>query len=175
MPVEIERKFLVVGDSWRGHTLGQRFCQGYLAKDAVTVRVRRAGSRTFLTVKGSGNGLVRPEFEYEIPVADAEELFKLCHRPLIEKVRHEILYGGFVWHVDEFAGDNAGLVLAEIELEHPQQPVSLPAWVGQEVTSDERYRNSRLVDAPRGDRRHDQFDVELSLNESREGLSAATP
>jgi adenylate cyclase len=153
MPVEIERKFLVASESWRGHDPGQRYCQGYLSKGDVTVRVRRAGPRAFLTIKGSGEGMVRPEFEYEIPVEEAEEMFKLCRLPLIEKTRHRVLHEGILWEVDEFAGENAGLVLAEVELEHPDQLLALPEWVGEEVTSDQRYRNSRLVDAPMGDDR----------------------
>jgi adenylate cyclase len=151
MPVEIERKVLVASDSWRGHFPGQRYCQGYLSKGDVTVRVRRAGPRAFLTIKGSGEGIVRPEFEYEIPVDEAEEMFKLCRRPLIEKTRYEVLHQGVLWEVDEFEGENAGLVLAEVELEHPDQPVALPDWIGDEVTADQRYRNSQLVDAPMGE------------------------
>jgi hypothetical protein len=94
MPVEIERKFLVASDSWREHASGQRYCQGYLSKGDDTVRVRRAGPRAFLTIKGSGERMVRPEFEYEIPVEEAEEMFKLCRRPLIEKTRYEVLHQG---------------------------------------------------------------------------------
>jgi CYTH domain-containing protein len=153
MPIEIERKFLVAKDSWRGHAHGQRYCQGYLSKGDVTVRVRRAGPRAFLTIKGSGNEIVRPEFEYEIPVEEAEAMIKLCRRPLIEKTRYEVLHEGVVWEVDEFEGENAGLVLAEVELEHPDQLLALPEWVGAEVTSDQRYRNSQLVDAPMGEDR----------------------
>jgi|SoiMethySBSTD1v2_1073268.scaffolds.fasta_scaffold1788361_1 adenylate cyclase len=153
MPIEIERKFLVVGDGWRSGPPGQRFCQGYLARtDGVTVRVRCAGSRAYLTVKGKADGLVRPEFEYEVPVGEAEAMLTgLCRRPLIEKVRHEVTHEGLVWNVDEFQGENAGLILAEIELDHPNQPVALPPWIGREVTHDPRYRNSRLVDEPQGD------------------------
>jgi adenylate cyclase len=149
MPVEIERRFLVVSDGWRGKAIGQRFCQGYLARaDGVTVRVRRAGARAYLTVKGEPNGLVRPEFEYEVPVEEAEAMFKLCRRPLIEKTRYEVSHAGLVWHVDEFEGDNAGLVLAEVELDHPDQPVARPPWLGPEVSHDPRFRNSRLSDTP---------------------------
>ncbi|WP_371826920.1 CYTH domain-containing protein [Microvirga sp. VF16] len=151
MPVEIERKFLVTHDGWRTPEPGQRYHQGYLCKGEITVRVRRAAFHAFLTVKGGGSGRIRPEFEYEIPVDEAEELLKLCRQPLIEKVRHEVWHAGMVWHVDEFAGENAGLVLAEVELSHPDQSVVLPDWIGEEVTSDERYRNSRLADAPQGD------------------------
>ncbi len=168
MPVEIERKFLVAKDSWRGHIPGQRYCQGYLSKGDITVRVRRAGPRAYLTIKGSGQGIVRPEFEYEIPVEEAEEMFKLCRHPLIEKTRYEVLHEGVLWEVDEFGGENAGLVLAEVELEHPSQPVALPEWVGEEVTSDQRYRNSQLVDVPMGEDRAQVVEVErASLQPSR--------
>jgi adenylate cyclase len=168
MPVEIERKFLVASDSWRGHVPGQRYCQGYLSKGDVTVRVRRAGPRAFLTIKGSGEGIVRPEFEYEIPVEEAEEMFKLCRRPLIEKTRFEVVHDGLRWEIDEFAGENAGLVLAEVELEHPSQPVALPEWVGEEVTADQRYRNSQLVDAPMGEEQTEAVEIEAgSLQPSR--------
>jgi adenylate cyclase len=159
MPVEIERKFLVTNDQWRHGAPGERFCQGYLAIGDVTVRVR-AGRRAFLTVKGSGEGLVRPEFEYEVPVEEAEEMFKLCRRPLIEKTRYEVTYSGLLWHVDEFEGENKGLVLAEVELEQPNQSLALPEWIGEEVTWDDRYRNSRLVDQPQGKNRT-EFTVEV--------------
>jgi CYTH domain-containing protein len=116
--------------------------------DRATVRARRAGPEAFLTVKVPANGIVRPEFEYQVPVQEAEAMFKLCDRPLIEKTRYEIIHQGLVWHVDEFAGDNEGLILAEVELERSDQPVDLPSWVSDEVTHDERFRNSRLVDNP---------------------------
>ncbi len=150
MPVEIERKFLVIADGWREGASSQRFCQGYLARaDGVTVRVRRAGPRAYLTIKGEPNGIVRPEFEYEIPVDQAEAMLQgLCRRPLIEKTRYEAVHEGFVWHVDEFGGKNAGLILAEVELRHPHQLVPLPPWIGDEVSHDTRYRNSNLVDEP---------------------------
>jgi adenylate cyclase len=153
VPVEIERKFLVVGEGWRaGGEPGQRFCQGYLADaGGVTVRVRRAGSRAYLTVKGRGVGLVRPEFEYGIPVDEAEAMLAdLCRRPLIEKTRHEVRHARHVWHVDVFGGDSAGLVLAEVELRRPDEPVALPQWVGEEVTFDLRFRNSSLAASPVG-------------------------
>ena len=151
MAVEIERKFLVVSQEWREGAVGQRFCQGYLARSrGVTVRVRRAGTRAFLTVKGEAAGRTRPEFEYEIPVADAEAMLAtLCDQPLIEKVRFEVSYGGRLWHVDEFAAENAGLVLAEVELADAADAVALPPWVGAEVTDDMRYRNSELSASPR--------------------------
>jgi CYTH domain-containing protein len=153
MPVEIERKFLVTGEAWRGGPPGQRVCQGYLASDAgVTVRIRRAGPRAYLTIKGQGDGgPARPEFEYEIPVEEAEQMLaSLCRRPLIEKTRHEVVHAGQLWQVDEFGGANTGLVLAEVELDHPAEELMLPSWVGEEVTSDPRYRNSALVAGPMG-------------------------
>jgi adenylate cyclase len=179
MPVEIERKFLVVGDAWRaGSGPGQRFCQGYLAADAAggaTVRVRRAGPEAFLTVKGPGDGdggLARPEFEYPIPVEDAERMLaSLCRRPLIEKTRHEVAHAGHLWHVDEFGGDNAGLVLAEVELDHPGQEVALPPWAGEEVTADPRYRNSALVDRPMGRAGRGRRSAGAAWSRTRLGIS----
>ena len=154
MPVEIERKFLVRSDGWRERCDGgQRFCQGYLSRSGeATVRIRRAGPRAFITVKGTG-GMARAEYEYEIPVEHPEAMLaELCRPPLIEKTRHEVEHAGLVWHVDEFAGDNEGLVLAEVELERPDQPVELPAWIGREVTDDPTYRNSNLARHPVGRR-----------------------
>jgi len=151
MPVEIERKFLVVNDAWRSSaSVGQRFCQGYLAGGhGVTVRIRRAGPQAFITVKGRAVGPARPEYEYPIPVEEAEQLLHdLCERPLLEKTRHEVLHAGHVWEVDVFGGPNAGLVLAEVELERPEEPFELPPWVGEEVTFDPRYRSSELARSP---------------------------
>jgi CYTH domain-containing protein len=148
VPVEIERKFLVTGSGWRqGH--GVRLSQGYLNRDKErTVRIRLAGERAFLTIKGASSGATRAEFEYEIPVADAEELLKLCDGPIIQKVRHTVAYKGLEWEIDEFLGDNAGLVVAEVELEREDQPFERPGWVGQEVTEDPRYYNSSLAASP---------------------------
>src|SRR5262245_32187500 len=110
MPVEIERKFLVSNDTWRNGAPGERFCQGYLAKTGVTVRVRRAGPHAYLTVKGPQRGICRSEFEYPIPVNEAEEMLRsLCKQPLLEKTRHEVMHDGHTWLVDVFAGRNAGL------------------------------------------------------------------
>jgi adenylate cyclase len=155
MPVEIERKFLVVGDEWRPLVRSnQRFRQGYLALGpGPTVRVRRTGPAAFVTIKGDGQ-IARPEFEYEIPVEDAEAMLAgLCHRPLIEKTRHDLWHAGVLWHVDEFEGANGGLVMAEVELSAVDQPLSLPGWVGREVTDDPGYRNSELSRRPIHDRR----------------------
>lgn len=148
MPVEIERKFLVAGTAWRTPD-GQRIVQGYLNRDkARTVRVRIAGSQAFLTIKGATTGATRAEFEYPIPLADAEALLGLCDGPLIDKVRHRVAFGGLLWEVDEFLGENAGLVVAEVELASEDQTVDLPPWVGEEVTHDPRYFNSSLATRP---------------------------
>jgi adenylate cyclase len=148
MPVEIERKFLVTGTKWR-QANGIPIRQGYLCSEkGTTARVRLAGEKAFLTIKGVKKGLTRPEFEYEIPVTDAEQLLKLCAGPLIEKVRHVVVHQGFMWEVDEFLGENEGLVVAEIELEKEDQPFERPDWVGREVTGDPMYFNSNLVTNP---------------------------
>ena len=148
MATEIERKFLVEGTSWRQST-GVRLTQGYLNRDKRrTVRVRIAGSRAFLTVKGVSQGATRAEFEYEIPRADAEQMLKLSDGPIVEKNRHVIERDGLKWEVDEFLGENAGLVMAEIELTSEDQPFSRPPWLGREVTHDNRYYNSNLAAHP---------------------------
>jgi len=157
MPVEIERKFLVRSDAGRRLSrASEDLCQGYLCRhdnDAkAEVRVRRAGSRGFITIKGQG-GIARPEFEYEIPCEHAEAMLKLCRPALIEKTRHEVEHAGMVWHVDEFRGDNQGLVLAEIELNNADQAVELPDWIGQDVTGDPTFRNANLAAHPQAWRR----------------------
>lgn len=151
MAVEIERKFLVNDDGWRANVTRTRHIrQGYLAQEgATTVRVRCiAGKRAALTIKGATSGAARAEFEYEIPVADAEELLQLCVGNIIEKVRHDVPYGGLTWEVDVFHGANEGLVVAEVELERVDQVVEMPAWAGAEVTNDIRYYNAELVTRP---------------------------
>jgi len=150
MAKEIERKFLVKGDSWRGQGKGKHYRQGYLStvKDR-TVRVRIAGDKGFITVKGVNVGASRSEYEYEIPLADAKEVLdRLCERPLIEKIRYRISFDGLTWEVDEFEGENQGLITAEIELRDEKQKVSLPDWIDAEVTGDPRYFNSNLVAHP---------------------------
>ncbi len=148
MATEIERKFLVQGTQWRNDT-GVRFSQGYLNRDKErTVRVRLAGRKAFLTIKGVTRGPSRTEFEYEIPMEDAEQLLKLCDGPIIEKTRYRIVHQGTTWEVDEFLGENAGLVIAEIELTSEDQPFSRPPWLGEEVTHDRRYYNSNLAGHP---------------------------
>ncbi|MDI3293049.1 CYTH domain-containing protein [Janthinobacterium tructae] len=150
MGVEIERKFLLAGDAWRG--LGQAVLlrQGYLssARERV-VRVRIEGEQAMLTIKGANVGTTRGEWEYPIPLADAVELLDgLCEQPLIEKVRHRIEHAGMVWEVDEFLGANAGLIVAEIELASEDQPFEKPEWIGAEVSGDARYYNANLIRHP---------------------------
>ncbi|MDH3328603.1 MAG: CYTH domain-containing protein [Desulfobulbaceae bacterium] len=150
MGTEIERKFLVNGLDWKKNVQGTRYRQGYLTLDpARTVRVRTAGDTGYLTIKGKSNGISRREFEYEIPYADASAMLDgLCIQPLIEKNRYRIEYQGLVWEVDEFLGENSGLVIAEIELDREDQPFSNPAWAGREVSGDPRYFNASLVQKP---------------------------
>ena len=148
MGVEIERKFLVIGDAWRSAP-GTRYSQGYLNRDKErTVRVRLAGDKAFFTIKGLSRGATRVEYEYEIPPVDGEALLVLCEKPIIEKIRRVIAVDGMTWEVDEFLGDNAGLVVAEIELRSEDQEFTHPGWLGAEVTHDSRYFNSSLASHP---------------------------
>lgn len=154
MGIEIERKFLLANDAWR--TLGTPVLlrQGYLTADPLrTVRVRiegRSGHETgVITIKSKSEGASRGEWEYPIPLADATELLeRLCERPLVEKYRHRIEHAGYTWEVDEFLGENAGLVVAEIELPSEDAAFDKPDWIGQEVTGEQRYYNSSLIRAP---------------------------
>lgn len=150
MGEEIERKFLVLGDLWRETAEGTRYRQGFLSTEPErTVRVRVAGPRGSITVKGKNVGARRAEFEYEIPMTDAERMLDtLCKRPLIEKVRYTLAIGPHTWEIDVFEGDNAGLVVAEIELSREDEAFEKPDWVGNEVTDDPRYFNSNLVANP---------------------------
>ena len=150
MGKEIERKFLVKGDAWKALAPGIRYRQGYLNSSFDrTVRVRTIGDQGFITVKGPNNGIARLEFEYVIPADDANErLTELAEKPLIEKNRYRILRGKHVWEGDEFLGDNAGLVVAEIELGSVDEPFEKPEWIGEEVSGDPRYYNSNLVAHP---------------------------
>lgn len=149
MAQEIERKFLVRGESWRTDS-GTLIRQGYLHNDVnSTVRVRTKRRHAYLTVKGAMAGITRAEFEYEIPLADASQMLdKLCQKPLIEKIRYEVHMDGFTWEIDEFLEENAGLVIAEIELENENQEFPKPDWVGEEVSQDARYLNANLVKKP---------------------------
>jgi CYTH domain-containing protein len=151
MATEIERKFLVRNDDWRrAASQSTDYRQGYLSTDAErNVRVRTKGKKAVLTLKGRGEGLTRLEFEYEVPLEEAEQILdSLCLEPLIEKTRHLVHHGGFTWEVDEFRGDNADLVVAEVELESEDQAFELPDWVGEEVSDDPRYLNANLVSHP---------------------------
>ncbi|AHJ30349.1 CYTH domain-containing protein [Nodularia spumigena CS-584] len=150
MAQEIERKYLLKEDSWRKIAQGSVYCQGYIAtKDKVTVRVRIVGKQGYLTIKGPSVECSRLEFEYPIPVEDAQEMLNtLCQKPFIEKIRYKVEWGGLIWEIDEFDGLNKGLILAEVELSDPNQQISLPPWVGEEVTQDPRYFNSYLVTNP---------------------------
>lgn len=150
MGTEIERKFLVSGDEWRSLGSAVRYRQGYLTADGRrSVRIRVAGDQGFITIKGSTEGITRAEYEYEIPLADAEALLdRLCDSPLIEKTRTKIPLNNVVWEVDEFFGANQGLIIAEVELQDANQAIDLPDWIGQEVSTDSRYYNSNLAKHP---------------------------
>lgn len=149
MPLEIERKFLVTSDAWRCNAEGKEYSQGYLSANIhATVRVRIEGEKGFITVKGPIKGLCRSEFEYSVPLNEAIEMQQLCETPLVTKTRYRIPHDGHIWEVDEFHGENEGLIIAEIELSDEKEIISLPEWLGEEVSSDRRYCNSRLAVTP---------------------------
>jgi CYTH domain-containing protein len=150
MPLEIERKFLVRGEGWRTHAEGIPYRQGYLSTEpARSVRVRLIRDKGYLTIKGLAVGATRVEYEYEIPAEEAGEMLdNLCKRPLIEKTRYRVEHRGLTWEIDEFDGDNTGLIIAEVELDAEDQAISLPDWAGDEVTGDTRYYNSSLIACP---------------------------
>jgi CYTH domain-containing protein len=149
MALEIERKFLVDAEKWQPNVPETLLCQGYLSIDPnPTVRVRIAGDKAFLTIKGRTETISRPEFEYEIPVADANEMLKLAISNSVEKIRYEVMYEGFLWEVDVFSGRNEGLIIAEIELESENQDFARPDWLLDEVSGDRRYYNSYLSEHP---------------------------
>ena len=151
MSFEIERKFLVRGDDWRALAISQTpIRQGYLASDGkASIRVRiRGDSTATLTIKSRPVDLRRLELEYDIPILEAEALMQLRQGSVIEKVRHVVPCGDLAWEVDVFAGENLGLILAEIELRHEHQHVELPPWIGTEVTGQPQYYNSTLVKRP---------------------------
>ena len=150
MGKEIERKFLLNGDAWRSLGQGTHYRQGYLSTvKERTVRVRTIAGRGYLTIKGVTKGIARAEFEYEIPIEDANALLDdLCERPLIEKVRYKIPHGHHTWEVDEFSGDNTGLIMAEVELDSEDQAFEMPEWIGREVSDDPRYFNANLIANP---------------------------
>jgi CYTH domain-containing protein len=152
MALEIERKFRVNEAAWRrlaSLLVGVRYVQGYLNRDPErTVRVRIAGEQAFLTIKGRTHQATRLEFEYPIPLEEAQALLALCDGPLIDKTRYRLLHAGMTWEVDDFHGDNAGLIVAEIELASEDQPFESPSWLAEEVTHDARYFNSALAVQP---------------------------
>jgi CYTH domain-containing protein len=151
MAIETERKFTVIGNFEKDVRSSKRITQGYLCADpGRTVRVRIAGDDAFLTIKGPSDEKLwsRYEFEQQIPLADGEELMKLCISGIIDKVRHYVPVGKHVWEVDVFHGDNEGLIIAEIELESEHETIEIPGWAGVEVTTDRRYYNSMLSITP---------------------------
>ncbi len=150
MGLEIERKFLVLDDSWRAGARSVDCIQGYLvSRGPLSVRVRVMGDQAFLTIKKSLGILSNHEFEYPVPVGDARDMLaKLCEGYPVEKTRHYVEHGGMTWEVDEFHGMNAGLIVAELELESEDQAFAHPAWLGDEVSADGRYKNSSLSRAP---------------------------
>jgi adenylate cyclase len=151
MGTEIERKFLLCDDSWRRAVSSSRnMIQGYLANtERGSIRVRLEDGGASLNLKSMTLGVTRSEFDYPIPAAEALMILEtLCMRPLIEKTRHHVEFGGCTWEIDEFRGDNKGLVVAELELGHPDQPFPTPPWLGKEVSDDPRYYNVCLVEHP---------------------------
>jgi len=151
VPVEIERKFLVLGEDWRAlASRSARMRQGYLNREQhCSIRVRSDGERGWLNIKGVTVGAQRREFEYEIPLEEAEELLSdFAGAPLVEKTRYYVEAGEHIWEVDVFEGDNAGLIVAEIELRDVDEPFARPAWLGPEVTHDVRYYNTQLARHP---------------------------
>ena len=151
MAREIERKYVLKNDGWRKEAgSGTSYRQGYLSTDPErSVRVRIGGGQAFLTIKGKTEGAGRSEFEYPIPHNDGEQILaQLCHRPLIEKTRYIIRHGDLKWEIDEFHGQNRGLIIAEVELSDDQRHIDKPDWLGEEVTPDPRYYNLNLVANP---------------------------
>ncbi len=150
MSTEIEHKFLITGDAWRNLGTSTVFRQGYLSTVRErTVRVRSAGDQGWITIKGITIGATRTEFEYPIPLADADAMLdELCERPIIEKTRHVVEVDGTTWEIDEFAGVNEGLIVAEVELDSINQEFTRPEWIGNELTDDPRYFNANLISHP---------------------------
>lgn len=151
LALEIERKFLVANEGWKAQAdKGSLIKQGYLSTTPErNVRVRLKGEKAFITIKGKTTGISKPEFEYEIPKADAKAMMHLCEKPLIEKTRY-LVSGpdGKLWELDVFEGDNQGLIIAEIELNAENEVFEIPDWTGKEVTEDTRYYNASLIRIP---------------------------
>jgi adenylate cyclase len=150
MGTEIERKFLLANDGWRAQVRKSKdITQGYLSRGETTVRVRKSGAQAWLTIKGPSQGISRLEYEYPVPVADADNMLaELCADLLIEKTRHLVPVGQLVWEIDVFHGRHQGLILAELELPHEATDFEQPDWLGQEVSTDPRFRNSYLASHP---------------------------
>ena len=151
MAVEIEHKFLVVNDNWRSQiSRSVRYCQAYLSSAPTSsIRIRISDQHAWLNIKSATLGTQRLEYEYEIPLADANELLaNLCRKPIIEKTRHFIYHASHLWEIDEFLGDNDGLIVAEVELQAVGEHFEKPDWLGQDVTEDKRYYNNNLVNHP---------------------------
>ena len=149
MGIEIERKFLVNGMSWKPSQKSLSVIQGYFPTSGFSLRVRIQDNKAFLTLKKSRSQISRHEFEYEIPAGDAREMIMLfCGSEVIEKTRYLVEYKGFTWEVDEFHGKNDGLIVAELELENEDMPFEKPSWIGEEVTQDSRYLNANLAKTP---------------------------
>lgn len=150
MAQEIERKFLVRNSSWRDQAQGSLLRQGYISdRDGQVVRVRREGEQAWLTIKSKTTRISRGEWEYPIPVHDAEQLLnQVCLQPILEKYRYRLHINGLVWEIDEFLGLNAPLIVAEVELESEDQSFEKPEWLGQEVSHDRRYANAALISHP---------------------------
>ena len=149
MNIEIERKFLLLNNLWKSEAIGVHYKQAYLnEKGDNTIRVRIEGNQAKLTIKSKATNISRMEFEYDIPMEDAEKLFLIAKTPAVEKYRYKIEYAGNIWEVDEFLGDNEGLVIAEIELKSENQPFQKPSWIGMEVSGDKRYTNANLARNP---------------------------
>lgn len=151
MAKEIERKFLLRNDNWREHSgAGVKYVQGYLlGAEQASVRVRIQGEAAFINIKSATLGIERLEFEYAIPLVDAEQILEqLCEKPLICKTRYKIPQGELCWEIDEFVGENQGLIVAEIELQDADQDFPKPDWLGEEVSDDTRYYNVCLVKHP---------------------------
>jgi adenylate cyclase len=151
MALEIERKFLLRSDAWRAQARNRMLMrQGYLSSGSrCSIRVRIAGEQAWLNMKAKRSGMTRLEYEYSIPGREASEILaELCDGPLVEKYRHEVAVGPHRWEIDEFLGDNAGLIVAEIELQSEAESFERPDWLGDEVTPDERYYNFNLAKHP---------------------------
>lgn len=151
MAIEIERKFRVTSSDWKQSVVRQRSIrQAYLTKNGrISIRIRiNNDRRATLTMKTSQPSRRRKEFEYDIPIADAEELLELREGAVIEKIRYDVPVGDLTWEVDVFAGENSGLLIAEVELGHEDQAVELPSWVGEEITHDQRFYNADLARRP---------------------------